>query len=139
MNPSVHGQLEELNRTECLRLLEAGRIGRIGITIDGRPVIYPVNYVVFEGNIYIMTRQGGDLHTASLEADIAFEVDGADALYHEGWSVLVIGECSPVTDQEELNRLTHLPLAPWAGEDRDLLLRMPIEEVSGRHIHHRAI
>jgi hypothetical protein len=30
-------------------------------------------------------------------------------------------------------------LAPWAGEDRDLLLRMPIEEVSGRHIHHRAI
>jgi nitroimidazol reductase NimA-like FMN-containing flavoprotein (pyridoxamine 5'-phosphate oxidase superfamily) len=119
-------------------MLEAGRIGRVGITVDGRPVIYPVNYVVFEGNIYIITRQGGDLHTASLNGDIAFEVDGADPLYHEGWSVLVVGHCSPVTDQEELNQLAHLPLSPWAGEDRDLLLRLPIEKVSGRHIHHRA-
>jgi len=33
--------------------------------------------------------------------------------------------------------VSQLPLVPWGGSDRDLYLRVAMESVSGRHIHHR--
>ncbi|HVB90855.1 MAG TPA: pyridoxamine 5'-phosphate oxidase family protein [Acidimicrobiales bacterium] len=137
MSATLEGKLEVLDRDDCLRRLEARGVGRIGVSLQGRPLIYPVSYTVHEEHIYVLTRHGGDLHAAT-PSTVAFEIDGIDALAHEGWSVLVSGRCAIVSDHAELAHLAHLRLTPWAGEDRDLLLRISMDVVSGRHIHHRA-
>jgi uncharacterized protein len=128
--------LEALDRDECLRLLEGRGVGRIGITVLDLPAIFPVNYAVHDNEILFRTRGGSDLDVATREMMAAFEIDGTDGLYHEGWSVLVVGRCSHVTDPAELDEIQDVRLSPWAGEDRDLYVRIPMEMVSGRRIHH---
>ena len=130
--------LEELTRDECMLRLRAHGVGRIGARLRGRPVVYPVNYVVHDGAILFRTRPGGDLDVATRGEWAAFEIDGADHLYHEGWSVLVVGAASHITDADELAHLTTLCLSPWADEGRNLFVRIPLDDVSGRRIHHRA-
>ena len=101
-------------------------------------MVYPVNYAVHDGAILFRTRRGGDLDASTLNRWVAFEIDEADNLYHEGWSVLVVGRGSHVTESSELASLTSVRLMPWADEDRCLVVRIPLHEVTGRHIHHRA-
>jgi nitroimidazol reductase NimA-like FMN-containing flavoprotein (pyridoxamine 5'-phosphate oxidase superfamily) len=132
--PSDH--LEDLHKAECLRLLEEGSLGRIGAVVRGHPVIFPVNYVAFDGAIMFYARRGGELEIAAANATVAFEIDGVDNIYHEGWSVLTIGRCIPVTDPIELDHIQGSRLSSWAGRGRDLLVRISIDEISGRRIRH---
>ena len=133
---SIH--LEPLSRDECILRLQAHGVGRIAVTVRGRPLIYPVNYAVHEDAIVIRTRSGGELDSATDDAVAAFEIDGTDILYHEGWCVLVVGRASHVSNPTDLAGFNGVRLSPWAGEDRDSFVRIPFDEVSGRHIHHRA-
>jgi hypothetical protein len=55
---------------------------------------------------------------------VCFEVDGTDPAVHTGWSVIVRGEVTEVTDLAELARLRDLPLRAWApGAGRQKPLR----------------
>ena len=129
--------LKVLDREECLRRLEAHGVGRIGAIVCGRPVVYPVNYAIYDGAIVFRTRRGGELDSATNGEVAAFEIDDVDHLYHEGWSVLVVGRCSPVNDVAELEGLSDVRLSPWADEKRDRFVRIPFDRVSGRHISHQ--
>jgi uncharacterized protein len=131
--------LEPLRREQCLARLRPQGVGRLGVEVGGRPAIFPVNYAVDGETIVVRVRREGALDAATSGTPVAFEVDEADSLYHEGWSVLVQGRSTHVTDPDELHTLAHLPLLPWGGSDRDLYLRIAMESVSGREIHHRAV
>lgn len=37
-------ELEVLTEEECIRLLQSNSVGRIAFTVDGQPLILPVNY-----------------------------------------------------------------------------------------------
>jgi hypothetical protein len=129
--------LEPIGRDECLRLLEAHGVGRIGANIRCRPVIYPVNYSLADDSIIFVTRAGGGLDGATDGTIVAFEIDSADFAYHEGWSVLVVGRSAHVSDPAALRRARGLSLLPWAGEERNLMVRIVLDEVSGQRITHR--
>jgi nitroimidazol reductase NimA-like FMN-containing flavoprotein (pyridoxamine 5'-phosphate oxidase superfamily) len=129
--------VEDLDQSECLRLLEGSGMGRIGVIVRGHPVIFPVNYAVFDDGIWFCARRGGDLDRATVSVTAAFEIDAADNIYHEGWSVLVIGRCVHMTDPAELTHVQGAKLLPWAGGGRDLFIRISIDKVSGRRIRHR--
>jgi hypothetical protein len=101
------------------------------------PAIYPVNYVIDGESIVFRTRRGTDLYAATYEAPAALEIDDTDAIYHEGWSVLVVGWASHVHDPREIARLTAARLTAWAGAT-DCFVKIELGEVTGRHIHHRA-
>jgi nitroimidazol reductase NimA-like FMN-containing flavoprotein (pyridoxamine 5'-phosphate oxidase superfamily) len=47
--------METLDRAECLRLLEAATVGRIGVSIGALPVILPVNFAGGGGRSEIRT------------------------------------------------------------------------------------
>jgi nitroimidazol reductase NimA-like FMN-containing flavoprotein (pyridoxamine 5'-phosphate oxidase superfamily) len=117
--------------------LKAHSVGRIGATLRGRPIVYPVNYVVHGGAVVIRTRAGGDIDLATNDAWTALEIDEADGVYHEGWSVLVVGRATHVSDPAELARLELVPFAPWVDENRHSVVRIPLDEVSGRRLRHR--
>ncbi len=134
-----HDHLESLGRDECIRRLEAHGVGRIGVQPHGRIAIFPVKCVVDGDSVIVLVRLGGGLDSSTDGTFVAIEIDHADSLSHEGWSVLVQGRCAHVSDPIELQVLERLPLLPWGGSDRDLYLRIAMESVSGRHIHHRAV
>lgn len=129
--------LEELGREECLRLLKAHGVGRVGASVQCRPIIYPVNYTLADDSILFLTRPGGDLDKATEGTIVAFEIDSADFAYHEGWSVLVVGRSAHVSDPAALIRARQVSLLPWAGEERTSMVRIVLDHVSGRRISHR--
>lgn len=59
--------VELLNEAECLQLVSAGGVGRIGYTGRFGPTVLPVNYALYEGTIVSRTGQhsplGEDLRT----------------------------------------------------------------------------
>ena len=58
-------ELESLSETECLRRLTSHDFGRLAIIVDGRPVIFPVNYAVCNRVIAIRTAPGTKLRYAA--------------------------------------------------------------------------
>jgi hypothetical protein len=130
--------LEALGRDECILRLKVHGVGRVGVGLRGRPIVYPVNYAIHEGAVVIRTRVGGDIDLATNDAWAALEIDGTDSLSHEGWSVLVVGRATHMSDPDELALLKLVRLSPWADENRYRVVRIPLDDVSGRRLHHRS-
>jgi uncharacterized protein len=127
--------VEELSREECFKLLQyRSYVGRIGFVIEGRPVVLPVNYIAERGSVFFCTEGGSKLSVASGGARVAFEVDDSKALYHSGWSVLVLGTAHEVTDADELARLRRGPLKSWAVHPSAHWVRVSIDTISGRRL-----
>ena len=126
--------LSVLDEGECMALLAGVRVGRVAVSIGAVPAVFPVNFGVLDGAIVFRTGTGTKLDAATRNAVVAFEVDDLDPLYHEGWSVLVVGVADELTDPALLRRAEALPLAPWAPGRRDHFVRLQPEFVSGRRI-----
>lgn len=126
-------RLEVLPDGECLRLLHAGGVGRVVLVDQRGPVALPVNYAVLDGDVVFRTEESSPL--ASLDGRlVGFEVDRIDDAMRQGWSVLVTGRPRVVADPEELAAVSNLLLDPWAGGQRDVVLRIAVAEISGRRI-----
>jgi hypothetical protein len=67
-------------------------------------------------------------------AVVAFEVDRFDEDGQSGWSVLVTGTATRVTDVSTLVRLEQLRLSTAAGEDRSCWMRIVPAMVTGRRV-----
>jgi len=80
------------------------------------------------------TGEGTKLGTAVRGGRVAFEVDGADEAAHTGWSVVVRGEATEVTDPAELARLRKRRLVPWAPGSRSRYVRILPAKLTGRRI-----
>jgi nitroimidazol reductase NimA-like FMN-containing flavoprotein (pyridoxamine 5'-phosphate oxidase superfamily) len=131
--------VEVLDEAECLELLARSSIGRVAVTIGAVPAVFPVNYRLVDRSILFRTGAGTKLDAAVRRAVVAFEVDEVDPLYHEGWSVLVVGMADELTDPDLLERARRMPLEPWAPGDRPFLVRIGLDYVSGRRIDHRRL
>jgi nitroimidazol reductase NimA-like FMN-containing flavoprotein (pyridoxamine 5'-phosphate oxidase superfamily) len=128
------GQVRELTRSECFELLAGGQLGRVAVTDDRGPVVFPVNYVLDRHTVVFRTEPGTKLHAASRGGRVCFEADGTDGAACTGWSVIVRGEITEVTDPAELARLRELPLRPWAPGTRDRYARILPAVLTGRRI-----
>jgi uncharacterized protein len=126
--------METLDAAECRRLLGSVPIGRIVFTDQAMPAVQPVNFLVHEGAVVFRTGEGSKLAAASRNAVVAFEADDIDREYQRGWSVVVVGRAEEVTEPSLRQRLTDLPLRPWASGVRDHVIRIPIEIIYGRRI-----
>jgi nitroimidazol reductase NimA-like FMN-containing flavoprotein (pyridoxamine 5'-phosphate oxidase superfamily) len=105
--------LEVLVAEQCLELLAGAHLGRIAVTIGAVPAIFPVHYRLREGHVVFCTGAGTNLHTASADTVVAFEVDDVDASWSAGWSVLVVGVAREVRDDRSVaSTLDQVP-NPW--------------------------
>jgi uncharacterized protein len=125
--------LEILDRARCLELLATAHVGRIVLSIGALPVALPVNFAILDEDVLIRTAPGSKLDAAATNAVVAFEADRIDAIYHGGWSVLVQGVATEITDPVELERARRAPLTPWSGVDGHYL-RVATQFVSGRRL-----
>ena len=104
--------IEVLSTKECWELLRDSVVGRLAVTVDGRPDIFPVNPVVDHGSIVFRTSAGTKL-AATKDREVAFEVDGYDVGSAKAWSVVVKGRANEIWEVDEILRALRLPLAPW--------------------------
>jgi nitroimidazol reductase NimA-like FMN-containing flavoprotein (pyridoxamine 5'-phosphate oxidase superfamily) len=130
--------LEEISPERCRELLRLERVGRVGVTLQALPAIFPVNYLLRDQGIVIRTIAGTKLNIAMRRAVVAFEVDRHDPQGRWGWSVLVRGVAGTVEDAEELARLDATGLRTWAHVPGTELHWMRIETsvISGRSFGH---
>ena len=127
--------IEEIDEQECLELLRnKSKLGRVGFIEDGHPMILPVNYVAEEGSVVFRTPAGTKLSHLKNAAPAAFEVDSSRSAEQSGWSVLVRGTASEVSDPHEIDLLGRGPLESWGAAGDGHWVRITIDHISGRRI-----
>ena len=81
--------MDVIGRDECLQLLATRGFGRLAVVVQDQPLIFPVNYALDRSSVVFRTDEGTKLY-AAVGRPVAFEIDDADAIYHEGWSLSLI-------------------------------------------------
>jgi nitroimidazol reductase NimA-like FMN-containing flavoprotein (pyridoxamine 5'-phosphate oxidase superfamily) len=107
----------------------------VAVATPTGPHIIPVNYSVVDSAVIISTSPYSVLGTYGRDATMAFEIDQFDYDYRRGWSVVARGRAETVTDPEELRHIRSVwEPTPWASGLRNLFLRLPWQELSGRQL-----
>ena len=131
-NPLVPSELLELERTECLRLLARGAVGRVAFTDGALPAVQPVAYHLDDEEIVFRTRNGSKVAAATRHAVVGFEVDDFDLQARTGWSVLGIGEAYEIVDPTRLAALADVHTDPWVQGHDAHTIAIPLQLVTGR-------
>lgn len=128
-------QFDELSPRQCLAMLGRNVVGRVGINTPMGPRVIPVNYTVHAHDIVFRTTPYSELGTYGRDVEVAFEVDEIDTVHHVGTSTVVRGRSALVEDVEELRDIEQTAdPRPWPEGRRDVYLKVPITELSGRRI-----
>ena len=127
--------IEVIDRDDCLELLRARGVGRIGIVVAGQPLILPVNYSVLDETIVFRSAPGSKL-TAGPRSPACFQIDDFDESACSGWSVMVVGRLEEVDerDTEQLRRAGAVGLRSWAPGERDHWMRLFPRQITGRRV-----
>lgn len=125
----------ELGRQECVRLLQKVPVGRIVYTRHALPAILPVNFFLDTDSAVVLRTSAESEPARSVdEAVVAFEADDLDVVAHAGWSVVVTGRATVVTDPAEHERLRRAGPRSWVASPRETFVRIEPELVTGREL-----
>src|SRR5262245_742748 len=100
-------RMHELSERACWRLVDAAQVGRVAFTTGRLPKIFPVNHWVDQHTVVFRTAWASSLQLKA-GAPVAFEADDSDDMRKIGWSVLIEGQLSAVTDPAEAASLDEL-------------------------------
>ncbi len=133
MTGDVH--IQTIDEKECFELLKTQSVGRLGIVEDGRPLIFPVNYVFDDYAIVFKTTIGTKFEHSGLN-NVAFEVDSLDYATHSGWSIMIEGVGRDITNA--IDNLSEnerrLQFNSWVSDEDEHYVRIHINSISGRRI-----
>ena len=123
-----------LDKARCRELLAEASVGRVAVVVNGVPEVVPVNYALLDGDVVFRSGSGTKLHAALASQPVSFEVDRIDEATRTGWSVLLSGTSSVITDPIDRKRVDELGLEAWAPGRRDDIVRVRADLLSGREI-----
>ncbi|WP_172582415.1 pyridoxamine 5'-phosphate oxidase family protein [Subtercola boreus] len=132
---SPQGPVTELSVEHCWNLLKATNIGRLGLSVDNQPEIFPVNYIADGSSVVFRTARGTKLRELLINDSVVFEVD--EQLENGAWSVTLKGTADvlgpeipdPVYDDETLPQ--------WAPTAEYLYVRITPRDIRGRQFEHQ--
>lgn len=127
-------RLEELPESTCLQLLGSGHVGRVAVNGEPSPVVLPVNYLLRDEAVVFTTAGGTKWDAAREGAPASFEVDGVDQEHRSGWSVLVRGHLASLDGDAEIAAEVAEALEPLPGGPRAHVVRLSIDEITGRRV-----
>lgn len=126
------GKDRKLTFDECWELLAASIVGRLAIIVDGRPEIFPVNFVLERRSVVFRTAAGTKLWGSMKEEPAAFEIDGYDPGTQEAWSVVARGGTALIENPDEQSAADALGLEPWEPGTKSHYVRLSPEALTGR-------
>lgn len=127
--------IQNLSGEESLELLATKTFGRLVVRRKDDMDLFPLNYLVHEGEIYFRTAEGSKLFSLTLNNDVLFEADNVDADSQEAWSVVVKGTARTLTSNAEIEAADQLPLKPWLPTLKYNYVVVSPNEISGRKFH----
>jgi transcriptional regulator with XRE-family HTH domain len=131
-DPARRPRLDRLTESECRALIAPGGIGRVVFSTDQGPEALPVNYSFVKDVLIFRTAPNTPL-AGVVGSDVGFEVDRLDEAFSEGWSVLVSGPATRITEPALIWQLADA-VRPWAAGDRDVFIRIEPHRITGRRI-----
>ncbi|MBK7624320.1 MAG: pyridoxamine 5'-phosphate oxidase family protein [Kineosporiaceae bacterium] len=134
-------QIETLDPAACSRLLAATQVGRLALVAEGKPKIIVLNHLVYREGVFFRTAPDAwlvrhltdEVPGGGPGLEVVYEVDSASAAGRSGWSVIATGRLHR-EDDAELVALAHRKLEAWAHGDRDVVLRLHVDELTGRRV-----
>jgi uncharacterized protein len=131
---SPQGPVEELSEDSCWELLRLESFGRLAVSSENRPQIFPVDYYADGADILFRTAAGTKLRDLVANETVAFEVDARSK--GESWSILVSGIARVVTDDDEVARADRAPLPNWIPVAPYVYVKIAAVSVHGRRFVH---
>lgn len=119
-----------LDEDQCWNLLSESVFGRLAISVDGEPEIFPVNACASDGKIYFRSGEGTKLAEIAVNNRVVFETDGFTSRI--GWSVVAKGRARILTGTKEILEADKLPLKPWVPTLKMNYVEITPDEVTGR-------
>jgi nitroimidazol reductase NimA-like FMN-containing flavoprotein (pyridoxamine 5'-phosphate oxidase superfamily) len=124
---------EAIGRDQCLDLVESNHLGRVAWQAADLLQILPVTYAMHQGSVYFRTTPDGILSELAQPTRVALEVDELDQQTRSGWSIVLHGRTSAVSEPDALAHLWAADsLVPWAGGNRTLFICIRPDRISGR-------
>ena len=120
-----------LTDEQTWKLLRGARHARLGLAVDGRPDIVPVNVRAHDGAIYFRTAPGSKLAELTVNPRVVVQADGI--LADQAWSVLVHGTARRLETEAEIAQAESLGIQPWVPTLKDFYVKIDVQSVSGRH------
>jgi len=115
----------------CWGYLASQEVGRLGLSTNDVPEIFPVNYCVDGESVIFRSAEGSKMDEIAINNNVVFEVDGWTE--EGGWSVMIKGVAERITDADELARARKAPLLPWIPTVKSIFVRVsPTIGISGR-------
>jgi nitroimidazol reductase NimA-like FMN-containing flavoprotein (pyridoxamine 5'-phosphate oxidase superfamily) len=119
-----------LSEDECWYLLASVTLGRLVTVVDGRPEIFPVNFVVQRPTVLFRTAEGRKLLSSVMDERVAFEVDDHD--FEEGWSVVLKGRADVMSNSADVEKADRAQLLSWTPTVKQHYVRIVAAEITGR-------
>ncbi len=95
--------VEEMTCEEIDQFLTCARVGRLAMTVAGKPYVVPVGYAYADGKIFFHTcSKGLKMNSLRKNPDVCFEVDESlsDATMFK--SVVLFGSAEIIDDKERM-------------------------------------
>lgn len=121
-----------LSTRECWELMRAEEYGRLAVTDDDGPDIYPINATIDHATLVFRTAAGRKVDAIRADPRVAFEVDGYDRVRRTAWSVVVRGVAAEVTDRHDAVDAVELGVTPWQHGPKPAFIRITPTSVTGR-------
>ncbi|MCO6388868.1 pyridoxamine 5'-phosphate oxidase family protein [Aliihoeflea sp. 40Bstr573] len=142
--------VRQLDRDQCLDIIEKNRLGRLACISIGVPYIVPIHYVHAEDHLYAFSMPGRKIEALRSDPGAAILVEDIDTPQH--WrTVMVRGRYEELPDRIGFKRLrdrawqllsrhavwwepgAYKPVAPaLAFKSEQVFFRISIDEISGR-------
>lgn len=119
-----------LTDEECLEKMRTQQLGRVVVRRKDEMDIFPVNYVIDDGNIYMRTAQGNKLFSLFVNPGVLFEVDHFTD--DKAWSVVVQGQAEVLDKREDIDHADSLDLKPWLPTLKYNYVRITPTVLNGR-------
>lgn len=132
MNDKKPQQITRIGSDECWRLLQRAEVGALATVAQGRPDLFPINYLVDGHTLLFRSAPGTKVEELEINHHAAFLAQGQDA--DGAWSVVLRGQIDMLTDQVEVVGSGALELVTRAPGSKRVFMRLTPSSVEGRRV-----
>jgi nitroimidazol reductase NimA-like FMN-containing flavoprotein (pyridoxamine 5'-phosphate oxidase superfamily) len=127
---SPQGPVTELSDERCWFLLDGSSFGRLGVSLDNQPEIFPVDYAADGSSILFRTAEGTKLRELVANGSVVLEVDARTA--ESAWSVTVKGQAHVLDSVADIEVADQQVLPDWYPIRPFVYVRIVPSEIRGR-------
>lgn len=135
LTPEEIPKVDELEAVDSWELLERASIGRLAVRAGDSVDIFPVNFTVKDGAIFLRSAPGSKLVDITHAPAVAFEIDGNRGRTH--WSVVVHGMAERMSYDTDIVDSGVLDLPTLTSSQKWNYVRITPSSITGRRFRHK--